>query len=116
MGQDTLIANRKDTEKGRKDSLRENGSGELPDLSTEEDIEEEEGSSWDAARIMRMVIVVLIVAIVIEFAVIGVKLFAPNSQGAVFINRIEQSLSGEEAAYLSAPHLSGEEDSIVMDQ
>ena len=65
---------------------------------------------------MRLVIIFLIVAIVIEFAVIGVKLFAPNSQGAVFINRIEQSLTGEEAAYMRGPLLSAEGETIDLEQ
>lgn len=49
-----------------------------------------------SARIMKIAIIVLIVAIILEFTIIGVKLFAPDSQGAVFINRIERSIAGSE--------------------
>lgn len=48
-----------------------------------------------ASRIMQIVIVVLIIAIAIEFLIIGIKLFAPDSQGALLISRMEKSISGE---------------------
>jgi hypothetical protein len=48
-----------------------------------------------ASRIMQIIIIVLIIAIALEFLIIGIKLFAPDSQGALLISRIEQSFSGE---------------------
>ena len=66
------------------------------DASEEKETEKKSEGRWSAAAIMKIVIYVLIVAIIIEFAVIGIKLFAPNSQGAVLINRIEQTISGED--------------------
>lgn len=47
------------------------------------------------SRIMQIVIIILIIAIAIEFLIIGIKLFAPDSQGALLISRIENSFSGE---------------------
>ena len=74
----------------------EEAADDSSDEVKEDDAAVEKESRWSAASIMRIVIIVLIVAIVIEFAVIGIKLFAPNSQGAVLINRIEQSIAGED--------------------
>ena len=67
--------------------------GDIPEGKTTKNKEE---SRWSAAFFMRIIIYILIVAIVIEFAVIGIKLFAPNSQGAVLINRIEKTIAGED--------------------
>lgn len=66
------------------------------DVSEESVSETKEESRWSAASIMKIVIYVLLVAIIIEFVVIGTRLFFPNSQGAVLIHRIEQKILGED--------------------
>ena len=66
------------------------------DIPEDKKTKNREESRWSTAFIMRIIIYILIVAIVIEFAVIGIKLFAPNSQGAVLINRIEKTIAGED--------------------
>ena len=66
-----------------------------------------------AASVMSVIIAVLIIAIVIEFAVITIRLVAPNSQGAVLIKRIEQTISGKKPNFVIEAEAQLSDGSIV---
>ena len=85
MERDRLRAEKK----ARKKAARENAKAAAAEKSADSG-DENEGLS-PAARIL---IIVLSVLLIIEFTIIGIKLFAPDSGAATLIQRVETQVTG----------------------
>lgn len=80
---------RKAEKKAEKKAARESAKAEAAAKSGDPD-DESEGLSSPA----KILIIVLSVLLVIEFTIIGIKLFAPDSGAATLIHRIETQVTG----------------------
>ncbi len=70
--------------------------------------------------VTKALIAVLVVVLVIEFSIIGIKLFAPDSGAATLISRVESQISGifhsEEKSGFAAPKLNDISENVLTAQ
>lgn len=80
---------KKRAEKAQKKLLKEN-------KTTKKDDKKPSGSSENKgfSKVLKLFTAILVIILIIEFSIIGIKLFASDSQAAVFIDKVEQYAAG----------------------
>ena len=78
-----------DLQKAQKKLLKEN-------KTTKKDDKKPSGSSENKgfSKVLKLFTAILVIILIIEFSIIGIKLFASDSQAAVFIDKVEQYAAG----------------------
>ena len=80
---------KKRAEKAQKKLLKENKTNKKDDKKPSGG-SENKGFS----KVLKLFTAILVIILIIEFSIIGIKLFASDSQAAVFIDKVEQYASG----------------------
>lgn len=80
---------KKRAEKAQKKLLKEN-------KTKKKDDKKPSGSSENKgfSKVLKLFTAILVIILIIEFSIIGIKLFASDSQAAVFIDKVEQYAAG----------------------